>query len=230
MKIDNRQLIDAIDCHLAGFPLPHGVVVDVWTLKHLAPTARFGGPNGAEFCPWPHVGPEHVSFYAPLRRVSCVNTPAAIRALRAKLQRVQGLTMGAARKALLLPGEPILKGPAPIRPTSAALNAMLAAHDIDGIREAHAAGWPGVWLALINPNKASEGYLVGAPLPAPWADCAKARAVLVGLTGGVTWEPVEVHHIPTGCRLCDAKQDLGGDYRARVEEALAARNFSIINP
>ena len=230
MKIDNRQLIDAIDCHLAGFPLPKGVVVEVWPMRHLAPTHRFDGPKGAEFCPWPYVGPAHINFYAPLRRVTCVNTPAAIKALRAKLEKVHGLTVNAARKALLLQGEPIPKGPAPIRPTSAALNAMLAAQDIDGIREAHAAGWPGVWLANINPRNAKEGYLVGVPLPAPWADCAKARAVLVGHTGGVTWQPLEIHHIPTGYRLCDIKQDLGGTYRARVDEALAHRSFSIINP
>jgi hypothetical protein len=165
-----------------------------------------------------------------LRRITCVNTPAAIKALRAKLAKVHGLTVNAARKAMLLQGELMPKGPAPIRPTSAALNAMLAAQDIDGIRDAHAAGWPGVWLANINPRNAREGYLVGAPLPAPWADCAKARAVLVVHTGGVTWQPWEIHHIPTGRRLCDIKQDLGGTYRARVDEALAHRSFSIINP
>lgn len=201
MKIDNRQLIDAIDCYLAGFPLPKGVVVEVWPMRRLAPTHRFDGPKGAEFCPWPYVGPTHINFYAPLRRVTCVNTRPAIRALRDKLEKVQGLTVNAARKAILLQGEPMPKGPAPIRSTSAALNAMLAAQDIDGIRDAHAAGWPGVWLANINPRNARAGYLVGAPLPAPWADCAKARAVLVGHTGGVTWEPVEIHHIPTGCRV-----------------------------
>lgn len=210
MRTDNSLLILAIEAYLACTPLPHGAVAEVSPVKHLAPTQR-NGEKGPEFCPWPYAGPVHVSFYVPFRRVTCVNGRDQIGKLLDKLKRAHGLTFS--RRSA---------GPRPIRSTANALSAMLAEKDIQGIRDAYAAGWPGVWLANINTRNASEGYLVGAPLPGVWSDCCKASAVLVG-PKGVTWEQPEIHHIATGLRVCGAKQVLGAAYRARVVEALDLR-------